>query len=111
MATRHHPEQGDDEVYFGNADPFGPKEGRPGWKTLRFGKVAYAHQPGPKIVVTQEVLRGGKSRPCFVKRSEIEAAIAALDPVKEAELMAMTPGNKGLDRKVLWQDLLDRGCI
>ena len=97
---KHHPEQQDDEVYMGNQDteeywnsPYRLRdlynrgdERREwiSWETRRTGKVAYDTEGN--VIKTSD--------PVFVKRQEIEAAIAA-------------SGNPELKR--IWQGMLDRG--
>lgn len=62
---KHHPEQGDDEIFMGNTVP---SQCHIGWKTKRFGKYAYnAHG---KLITNNEYV------PAFIKKQEVREALA-----------------------------------
>lgn len=64
MLSKNHPECGENEVYVTNADINKPLEWQVGWKTARWGKVAYDTN---KRAMPEE----WKLAPVFVKESEL----------------------------------------
>jgi len=81
---KHHPEQGDDEIFMGNTVP---DKCHIGWKTKRFGK--YAYNAYGKLITNNEYV------PAFIKKQEVREALA--DPKIDA------------DRRRVWEKMLVEG--
>ena len=81
---KHHPEQGDDEIFMGNTVP---NECHIGWKTRRFGQVAYN--------IHGERIKSGMYVPAFIKKQEVREALA------DERLDA--------DRRRIWEKMLVEG--